>query len=115
MFIARSFLPRTHPETRQPSQGNVWMVGGLAPGTAEMDRGLHQSIRSATPARLFTMSVNTTKPSRRDDSHFYHGHIASALKIDRIRRILDFTCCQSAAPAFPTRPIPMLADLEHAP
>ncbi|KAK1247107.1 hypothetical protein MKX08_000909 [Trichoderma sp. CBMAI-0020] len=61
------------------------------------------------------MSVNTTRPSRRDDdSHFYHGRVASALRIDRIRRVLDFTCRQPAAPDFPIRTMSMLADLEHA-
>lgn len=61
------------------------------------------------------MSVNTTKPTRRDDdSHIYHGRVASALRIDRIRRVLDFTGCQSAAPNFPIRTMSMLADLEQA-
>lgn len=61
------------------------------------------------------MSVNTARPSRRDDdSHFYHGRVASALRIDRIRRVLDFTCCQPTAPDFPIRTISVLADLEHA-
>jgi hypothetical protein len=61
------------------------------------------------------MSVNATKPTRRDDdSHFYHGRVASALRIDRIRRVLDFTGCQSAAPDFPIRTMSILADLEHA-
>ncbi|KAL7785135.1 WD40-repeat-containing domain protein, partial [Trichoderma ceciliae] len=110
----RSLLSSIHPETRQPSQGNVWIVGGLAPGTAETDRNHRRPIRSGTPARLFTMSVSTTKPSRRDDSHFYHGRIASALRIDRIRRVLDFTCCRHATPGFPIRTMPMLADLGHA-
>lgn len=102
---------------RQPSQGNVWIVGGLAPGTetVETDRNHRRPARSSTPARLFTMSVNTTRLSRRDDdSHFYHGRVASALKIDRIRRVLDFTCCQPATPDFPIRAMSMLADLEHA-
>ncbi|UKZ46866.1 hypothetical protein TrVGV298_001077 [Trichoderma virens] len=72
--------------TRQPSQGNVWRVGGLAPATPEMDRSRRRPLPNGTSARLFTMSVATMKPSRRDDSRFYHGRIASALRIDRIRR-----------------------------
>jgi meiosis-specific APC/C activator protein AMA1 len=81
----------------------------------EIDRTHRRPARSSTSARLFTMSVNTLRPSRRDDdSHFYHGRVASALKIDRVRRVLDFTCCQPATPDFPTRTMSMLADLEHA-
>jgi hypothetical protein len=116
IFIARGFISSIHSETRQPSQGNVWIVGGLAPrtGTPETDRNHRRPSRGGTPARLFTMSVNTTRPSRRDDSHFYHGRVASALRIDRIRRVLDFTCYQSATPDFPVRTMPMLPDLEHA-
>lgn len=60
------------------------------------------------------MSVGTMKPSRHDDSHFYNGRIASALRIDRIRRVLEFTCWRSTTPDFVTRAMPLLADLEHA-
>lgn len=61
------------------------------------------------------MSVNATRPSRRDDdSHHYHGRVASALKIDRIRRVLDFTCCEPAAPGSLIRTMSILADPEHA-
>ncbi|KAL7929117.1 WD40 repeat-like protein [Trichoderma chlorosporum] len=99
---------------RQPSHGNVWRVGGLAPATPDTDQSRRRPLQNGTPARLFTMSVATTKPSRRDDSRYYHGRIASALKIDRIRRVLEFTRGGSMIPDFPTRTMPLLADWEHA-
>ncbi|KAL6906558.1 WD40 repeat-like protein [Trichoderma evansii] len=114
---ARSPSSHNYSATRQPSQGNVWIVGGLAPGTetAETDRNHRRPARSSTSARLFTMSVNTTRPScRDDDSHFYHGRIASALRIDRIRRVLDFTCCRPATPDFPIRAMSILSGLGQA-
>ncbi|KAH6604959.1 hypothetical protein Trco_006666 [Trichoderma cornu-damae] len=77
-----------------------------------MDRTRRRPTRSGSPARLFTMSVGANKPTRRDDSHFYHGRVASALKIDRVRRVLDFTCCWSALD-FPIRTMPMLAEVEQ--
>lgn len=81
----------------------------------EIDRNHRRPAQSSTSARLFTMSVNATRPSRRDDdSHHYHGRVASALKIDRIRRVLDFTCCEPAAPGSLIRTMSILADPEHA-
>ncbi|KAK1253927.1 hypothetical protein MKX07_002004 [Trichoderma sp. CBMAI-0711] len=111
----RSLVPSNNPSgARQPSQGNVWMVGGVAPGTPEVDRNQRRPPRGVTPARLFTMSVGTMKPSRRDDLQSYHGRVASALRIDRIRRVLEFTCIRSATPESPIRAMPLLADLEHS-
>ncbi|PTB47975.1 hypothetical protein M431DRAFT_549284 [Trichoderma harzianum CBS 226.95] len=95
-----------HPlsqETRLASQGNVWRVGGLAPTMPEMDRSRRRPLSNGTSARLFTMSVATAKPSRRDDFRFYHGRVASALRIDRIRRVLEFTRGGPMIPNFPTR------------
>jgi hypothetical protein len=89
------------------------MVGGVAPGTPEVDRSQRRPPRGVTPARLFTMSVGTMKPSRRDDLQSYHGRVASALSIDRIRRVLEFTCIKSETPDSPIRAMPLLADLEH--
>ncbi|OTA04599.1 hypothetical protein A9Z42_0052010 [Trichoderma parareesei] len=60
------------------------------------------------------MSVGTMKPSRRDDLQSYHGRVASALRIDRIRRVLEFTCIRSTTPESPIRAMPLLADLEHS-
>ncbi|KKP07074.1 WD domain-containing protein [Trichoderma harzianum] len=57
----------------------------------EMDRSRRRPLSNGTTARLFTMSVATAKPNRRDDFRFYHGCVASALRIDRIRRVLEFT------------------------
>ncbi|KAK0755939.1 hypothetical protein N5P37_011492, partial [Trichoderma harzianum] len=97
-----------HPlsqETRLASQGNVWRVGGLAPTMPEMDRSRRRPLSNGTSARLFTMSVATAKPSRRDDFRFYHGRVASALRIDRIRRVLEFTRGGPMIPNFPTRTI----------
>lgn len=109
----RSLVPSNNSAARQPSQGNIWMVGGVAPGTPEVDRSQRRPPRGVTPARLFTMSVGTMKPSRRDDLQSYHGRVASALSIDRIRRVLEFTCIKSETPDSPIRAMPLLADLEH--
>ncbi|KAL7914457.1 WD40 repeat-like protein [Trichoderma velutinum] len=112
-------LSNIRSETRQPSQGNVWGVGGLAPATPEMDRIRRRRLPSGTTARLFTMPVAAMKSSRRDDSRFYHGCVASALRIDRIRRVLEFTRGGPMIPDFPTRTMPLLvfdfSDLQTCP
>lgn len=76
----------------------------------EMDRSRRRPLSNGTTARLFTMSVTTAKPSRRDDFRFYHGRVASALRIDRIRRVLEFTRGGPMIPDFPTRTMPLLSD-----
>ncbi|QYS94071.1 WD_REPEATS_REGION domain-containing protein [Trichoderma simmonsii] len=103
-------LSNIRSETRQASQGNVWRVGGLAPAMPVMDRSRRRPLSNGTTARLFTMSVATAKPSRRDDFRFYHGRVASALRIDRIRRVLEFTRGGPMILDFPTRTMPLLSD-----
>ncbi|KAJ4864485.1 hypothetical protein T069G_01015 [Trichoderma breve] len=71
----------------------------------EMDRSRRRPLSNGTTARLFTMSVATAKPSRRDDFRFYHGRVASALRIDRIRRVLEFTRGGNCNP-LPRRSLP---------
>lgn len=75
---------------RQVSQGTVWAVGGVAPGTSITDDGQGHLLRSSTNARVFSTTFSSAKPSVEEDLEKYQGRVASALDIDRVRKILDF-------------------------
>lgn len=75
---------------RQVSGGAVWTVGGLAPAGNPIDDGHGHLLRSGTHARVFSTSFSTTKPDPADDLDKYQGRIASALDIDRVRKVLEF-------------------------
>jgi meiosis-specific APC/C activator protein AMA1 len=75
---------------RQVSRGTVWTVGGLAPVGNPVDDGRGHMIRSGTHAQVFTTSFSGARPNQQEDLEKYHGRVASALDIDRARRVLDF-------------------------
>ena len=75
---------------RQVSQGAVWAVGGLAPVPGTTDDGHGHLVRSGTTARVFSTSFSISKPNVEEDLEKYQGRVASALDIDRVRKVLDF-------------------------
>jgi hypothetical protein len=79
-----------HINGRQVSRGTVWTVGGLAPRGSSIDDGRGHFVRSGTHAQVFTMPLCKRRSCSQDELGRYHDRIASALSIDRARRILDF-------------------------
>ncbi|PNY25487.1 Meiosis-specific APC/C activator protein AMA1 [Tolypocladium capitatum] len=88
--ILSATRPRHQEGERQASHSTVWTVGGLAVSGTAVDDGHGHLLRRGTNARLFTMSSLVARPSAQDDLESYHGRVASALEIDRVRKILDF-------------------------
>ena len=79
-----------HINGRQVSRGTVWTVGGLAPRGNSIDDGRGHFVRSGTHAQVFTMPLCKRTSRSQDELGRYHDRVASALSIDRARRILDF-------------------------
>ncbi|CAJ2510657.1 Uu.00g062820.m01.CDS01 [Anthostomella pinea] len=79
-----------HSLERQVSNGTVWSVGGLAPGSLVVDGGRGRLVSSGTNARLYTTSFSNSRPKSEEDQEKHEGRLALALKIDRGQRILDF-------------------------
>lgn len=75
---------------RQVSQGAIWAVGGLAPGPSTTDDGQGHLVRSRTNARVFSTTFSAMRPNTEEDLEKYQGRVASALDIDRARKVLDF-------------------------
>ncbi|KAI1174259.1 WD40 repeat-like protein [Nemania sp. FL0916] len=78
------------PLDRQVSHGAVWSVGGTAPGGVAVDGGRGRLVSSGTNARLYTTSFSHLKPKSEEDQEKHEGRLALALKMDRVRRVLDF-------------------------
>src|SRR4051812_3130715 len=74
---------------RQVSNGNVWGVGGVAPGGTAVDNGHGQFLRSGTNARLFRTSFPTARPKAQDELEKLEARLAEALGLDRTRRIIE--------------------------
>ena len=83
-------LSHSQVNQRQASRGSVWTVGGMAPSGHPVDDGHGHLIRSGTNAHFHTTPFSRSKPNPQEETDRYHGRIASALDIDRVRRILDF-------------------------
>ncbi|KAI1759094.1 WD40 repeat-like protein [Hypoxylon sp. FL1150] len=75
---------------RQVSNGAVWSVGGLAPGSGGIDNGRGRRVSSGTNARLYTTSFSNARPKSEEEQEKHEGRLALALKIDRVQRIFDF-------------------------
>lgn len=75
---------------RQVSRGTIWTIGGLAPNGHVVDDGHGHLLRRGTHARVFSSAFLLSKPSPSEDLEKYHGRIALALNIDRVRRVLEF-------------------------
>lgn len=82
--------PQHRAERRPSSRDNNRNAGLLAVGSNAVDDGHGHLIRHGTNAPFFTMPFIMKNSSRRDDLECYRGRVASALNIDRIRKILDF-------------------------
>jgi hypothetical protein len=78
------------PLDRQVSHGAVWSVGGTAPSGVAVDGGRGRLVSPGTNARLYTTSFSNLKPKSEEDQEKHEDRLALALKIDRVRRILDF-------------------------
>jgi hypothetical protein len=76
--------------SRQASNGTVWTVGGLAPSITGVDDGFGHFLRPGTNARVHMTPLCKTSVKEQDEREKYHGRVATALGIDRARRILDF-------------------------
>lgn len=83
-------LSQSQVNQRQVSRGTIWTVGGLAPSGNPVDDGHGHFVRSGTNAQFYTTPFSRSKTGPQDDTDRYHGRIASALDIDRVRRVLDF-------------------------
>ncbi|PHH81585.1 hypothetical protein CDD82_386 [Ophiocordyceps australis] len=90
------FSPRRRPANIQASDTTALLSWN---GTrrrrqqyqAGVDDGHGHLLRRGTNARLFTMSSLAASPSAQDELENYHDRVASALDIDRVRRILSFS------------------------
>ena len=66
------------------------VIDAAARSGSATDDGRGHLIRRGTNARLFTMTSLVGRSSAQDDLENYHGRIASALNIDRVRKVLNF-------------------------
>ncbi|KAH7134819.1 WD40-repeat-containing domain protein, partial [Dactylonectria estremocensis] len=84
-------LPHNRGSMRQISRGAVWSVGGLVPGPSTLvDDGSGHLFRRSVNSRVFSNMFHASKTSIQDDIEKHEGRIATALDIDRVRKILDF-------------------------
>ncbi|KAK0634749.1 WD40-repeat-containing domain protein [Bombardia bombarda] len=74
---------------RQASNGTIWAVGGVAPGGTAVNNGRGQLMRSRTNARLFRTTFPNAKPKREEELEKHEARIATALGLDRAKRVLD--------------------------
>ena len=78
----------TYAFGRQVSNGAVWAVGGVAPGGTAVNNGRGQLVRSGTNARLFRTTFPTAKPKAEEEIEKHGARVATALGLDRTRRVL---------------------------
>ncbi|KAI1260811.1 WD40 repeat-like protein [Xylariaceae sp. FL1019] len=77
---------------RLPSHGAVWSVGGTAPSGGAIDGGRGRLVSSGSNARLFTSSFPNLRPKSEEDQEKHEDRLALALDMDRVQRVLDFSC-----------------------
>lgn len=70
--------------------GAMWSVGGVAPSTIAVDDGQGHLVRRGTNARLFPTPFQESLISTSVEKEKHEGRIATALKIDQVRKILEF-------------------------
>ncbi|KAH8694836.1 WD40-repeat-containing domain protein [Ilyonectria robusta] len=83
-------VPQNHGSRRQVSRGAVWSVGGLLPGPTRIDEIQRNTYHRGTNSRVFSTSFYAIKPGTQDELEKHEGRIATALDIDRVRKIFDF-------------------------
>ncbi|KAF5235192.1 hypothetical protein FAUST_7245 [Fusarium austroamericanum] len=88
--VALGQLPQNRGGERQVSMGAMWSVGGVAPSTIAVDDGQGHLVRRGTNARLFPTPFQESLISTSVEKEKHEGRIASALKIDQVRKILEF-------------------------
>ncbi|XEV06730.1 hypothetical protein FSHL1_012017 [Fusarium sambucinum] len=88
--VALGQLPQNRGGERQVSMGAIWSVGGVAPSTIAVDDGQGHFVRRGTNARLFPTPLQEGLVSTSVEKEKHEGRIASALKIDQVRKILEF-------------------------
>ncbi|KAM0339228.1 hypothetical protein ACHAPU_011030 [Fusarium lateritium] len=88
--VALGQLPQNRGVDRQVSMGAMWSVGGLAPSTIAVDDGQGHLVRRGTNARVFPTSFQESLVSTSVEKEKHEGRIASALKIDQVRKVLEF-------------------------
>jgi meiosis-specific APC/C activator protein AMA1 len=88
--VALGQLPQNRGGERQVSMGAMWSVGGVAPSTIAVDDGQGHLVRRRTNARLFPTPLQEGLVSTSVEKEKHEGRIASALKIDQVRKILEF-------------------------
>ncbi|KAI0121298.1 WD40-repeat-containing domain protein [Xylariales sp. AK1849] len=67
----------------------VWSVGGTAPGGTGVDTGRGRLLGNGNNAPLYSTSFSSTRPKSEEEQEKHTGRLASALDIDRIRRVID--------------------------
>ncbi|KAM0549096.1 hypothetical protein ACHAPJ_009551 [Fusarium lateritium] len=70
--------------------GAMWSVGGLAPSAIAIDDGQGHLLRRGTNARVFHTPFQESLVSTSVEKEKHEGRIASALKLDQVRKILEF-------------------------
>lgn len=88
--VALGQLPQNRGGERQVSMGAMWSVGGVAPSTIAVDDGQGHLVRRGTNARLFPTPFQESLISTSVEKEKHEGRIATALKIDQVRKILEF-------------------------
>lgn len=88
--VALGQLLQNRGGERQVSMGAMWSVGGVAPSTIAVDDGQGHLVRRGTNARLFPTPYQEGLVSTSVEKEKHEGRIASALKIDQVRKILEF-------------------------
>lgn len=89
-------LPHNRREERHASHGTVWIVGGLTPRWTAIENGRNQPPRREPTTRVFTVSPFVGKATEYG-MDMYGVRVASALEIDRNRKVLDFGRCLGVA------------------
>ncbi|KAF4961607.1 hypothetical protein FSARC_10136 [Fusarium sarcochroum] len=88
--VALGQLPQNRGGERQVSMGAMWSVGGLAPSAIAIDDGQGHLLRRGTNARVFPTLFQESLVSTSVEKEKHESRIASALKIDQVRKILEF-------------------------
>lgn len=109
VYHRRGTVLALNPLDRQVSHGAVWSVGGIAPPGGAVEAGRGRLVSSGTNARLYTTTFSNLKPKSEEEQEKHEGRLALALKMDRVRRILDFDgfstfprCKKKTRPSLPS-------------
>ncbi|KAF4977534.1 hypothetical protein FZEAL_5968 [Fusarium zealandicum] len=102
---ALSQLPQNRGGGRQVSVGAIWSVGGIVPSTMAIDDGRGHLLQRGTNARIFAMPFQESLVNTSVEKEKHEGRIASALDLDRVRKVLEFG---------PSQPIPRSLSIQDA-